>query len=171
MKQSGKIREAQTATSTMQARACPRYAFSTTAEAIDIQGNTKIAGRTCDIAQQGCYIDTISPFAPKSTVALRITRDNQSFETQATVVYSHIGMGMGLVFTTSESEQLRVLDVWLAELSGEAGSADSPPLRFDVTQSTEQVSDRVLVDMILLLIHKAVITEPEGKAMLQKLLK
>jgi hypothetical protein len=81
-------------------------------------------------------------------------------------------MGMGLVFTTSEFDQLQVLDTWLAELIGSSECpADSPPLRFDVTQSTGQVSERVLVDMILLLIHKAVITDSEGKTMLQKLSK
>ena len=172
MKQSKKTPEAQTATPTIEGRAFPRYPFSTTAEAIDIRGNTRITGRTTDIAQQGCYIDTISPFAPKSTVALKITRDNQSFETKATVVYSLAGMGMGLVFTTSEFDQLRVLNTWLSELSGEGEfPVDSPQLHFDVSQKTEQVSDRVLGDMILLLVHKAVITESEGKVMLQKLFK
>ncbi len=172
MKQSKKHQEAQTTTPTMEARAFPRYAFSTSAEAIDIDGNTKITGRTSDIAQKGCYIDTISPFAPKSTVALRITRDHQSFETKATVVYSQIGMGMGLVFTTSEVDQLRVLDGWLGELGGEGtGSADSAALQFDVTQSPETNPESVLGEMILLLVHKAVITESEGKMMLQKLFK
>lgn len=172
MKQSTKSRGTETATPTIEGRGFPGYPFSTTAEAIDIQGNTKITGRTADIAQKGCYIDTISPFAPKSTVALRISRDNESFETRATVVYSQAGMGMGLVFTTSEFDQLQVLDMWLAELSGNTECpVDSPPLRFDVTQNNGQVSERVLVDMILLLIHKAVITDAEGKTMLQKLLK
>jgi PilZ domain len=172
MKQSKKTPEAQTATPTIEGRAFPRYPFSTTAEAIDIRGNIRITGRTTDIAQQGCYIDTISPFAPKSTVALKITRDNQSFETKATVVYSLAGMGMGLVFTTSEFDQLRVLNTWLSELSGTGEfPVDSPQMHFDVSQKTEQVSDRVLGDMILLLVQKAVITESEGKVMLQKLFK
>ena len=172
MKQSKKTPEAQTATPTIEGRAFPRYPFSNTAEAIDIRGNTRITGRTTDIAQQGCYIDTISPFAPKSTVALKITRDNQSFETKATVVYSLAGMGMGLVFATSEFDQLRVLNTWLSELSSEGEfPVDSPQLHFDVIQRTEQVSDHVLGDMILLLVHKAVIMESEGKVMLQKLFK
>jgi PilZ domain len=172
MKQSKKTRGGETATPTIEARGFPRYPFSTSAEAIDIHGNTKITGRTSDIGQKGCYIGTISPFAPKSTVALRITRDNRSFETKATVVYSQVGMGMGLAFTSSEFDQLRVLDTWLAELSGErVCPIDSPPLHFHATQNTEQVSHGVLGEMILLLVHKAVITEAEGKAMLQKLFK
>ena len=81
-------------------------------------------------------------------------------------------MGMGLAFTSSEFDQLRVLDTWLAELSGERECPiDSPPLHFHVTQNTEPVSHGVLGEMILLLVHKAVITEAEGKAMLQKLFK
>ena len=172
MKRPKKTPEAKTATPTIEGRAFPRFQFSTTAEAIDIRGNTMITGRTADIAQQGCYIDTISPFAPKSTVALKITRDDQSFETKATVVYSLAGMGTGLVFRTSESDQLRLLNTWLSELRGEKGfPVDSPPLHFDVTQTTEQVSDRVLGDMILLLVHKTVITESEGKVILEELFK
>lgn len=48
----------------------------------------------------------------------RITSEKRSFEAHAVVVYFKTGMGMGLVFTTVEPEQLLILDRWLAELSG-----------------------------------------------------
>jgi hypothetical protein len=64
-------------------------------------------------------MDTICPFPTKADVTLTITRDKQSFKTQAKVVYSQIGMGMGLLFTTAQPEQLRQLGIWLGELGGE----------------------------------------------------
>jgi len=159
-------------------RSYPRYPLSTSAEVIDRGGNVRITGRTCDIAKKGCYVDTISPFAPKSTVALKITRDCQSFETEATVVYSQVGMGMGLSFTTTESEQLRMLESWLSELSGEeprATEARAPILQFEVNREVTQVVDQesrdVLSELILVLSRKGVVTGREGNAILQRLFK
>ena len=99
-------------------RSCPRYPFSPAVEALDLQADTRILGRLSDISRNGCYVDTINPFAKGAAVTLTITRDNQSFKTQAKVVYSKMGMGMGLLFTTAEPDQLRALGSWLHELSG-----------------------------------------------------
>jgi len=97
-----------------QRRSCPRYPFSPAVEAIDDQASIRIRGRLSDISRNGCYMDTISPFAPKSVVSLVITKDNQLFKTQAKVIYSQIGMGMGLLFTTADPDQLLLLGTWLA---------------------------------------------------------
>jgi hypothetical protein len=153
-------------------RANPRYPFSTSAEAIDLKGNTRITGRISDIALHGCYIDTISPFAPKATVALKIIKDNQSFETKATVVYSQIGMGMGLSFITTEIDQVHLLEAWLAELSGEKHrerESAAPVLQFDPPKVIDQASRSCLNELILLLMHKSVLTASEGNAILQRL--
>jgi hypothetical protein len=152
----------------------PRYPFSATAEIIDIQAKTRITGRTSDIARMGCYIDTISPLAANAAVALRITQGKESFETRATVAYSLVGMGMGLLFTTTEPAQIRILEAWLRELRGEklddaelAGAA----LQFDDTKADVHDPRGILSELILLLSRKGVLSEPEGNAMLQKLFK
>jgi hypothetical protein len=103
-------------------RSCPRYPFSPAVEALDLQSDLRIKGRLADISRNGCYVDTINPFVKDAPVTLTISRDNQSFKTQAKVVYSKMGMGMGLLFTTAEPDQLRVLGSWLNELNG--GSVD-----------------------------------------------
>lgn len=100
-------------------RRWPRYPFTTAVEAIDIQANIRIIGRLSDIAREGCYMDTISPFATRAAVTLTITKNNQSFTTEANVIYSQIGMGMGLFFTKAEPAQLSLLEAWLQELAGE----------------------------------------------------
>jgi PilZ domain len=153
-------------------RANPRYPFSTRAEAIDLAGNTRIIGRISDIALHGCYIDTICPFAPQATVALKIIKDNQSFETKATVVYSQIGMGMGLSFMTTDIDQVHLLKAWLAELGGEKNhepESAAPVPQFEPPMVVDQSSRSCLNEIILLLMHKRVLTATEGNAILQRL--
>jgi PilZ domain-containing protein len=155
-------------------RCCPRFPFSPAVEAVDIQANTKVMGRLSDIARHGCYMDTISPFAVKAAVTLMITRDNQSFTTQATVVYSQIGMGMGLFFTTAEPEQLRMLETWLAELgSGEKHQPTSPTAdpQPDIAKTADPELRGVLREMIILLNRKNILGDAESETLLRKLSK
>lgn len=108
-------------------RRCPRYPCSSYVEALDVQTDMRIAGRVSDIAKGGCYVDTINPFAAKAKVALTITKNEQSFKSSAEVVYSKIGMGMGLMFTSAEPGHLRLLEEWIAELSENTGEEASTP--------------------------------------------
>jgi hypothetical protein len=77
-------------------RAHPRYQFTATAEALDSQHRLRMSARTSDLGKGGCYLDTFSPFQMKTGVKLRITKEKVCFEAEATVVYSKMGMGMGL---------------------------------------------------------------------------
>jgi hypothetical protein len=97
-------------------RSCPSYPFSPAVEVPDLRADARIMDRLSNISWSGCYVDTIIPFAMDAPVTLIISRDNQSFKTQTKVVYSK--MGMGLLFTTAEPEQLRVLGSRLNELRG-----------------------------------------------------
>jgi hypothetical protein len=160
-------------------RGDPRFPLSTSADVIDPNGDVHVKGRTTDIAKQGCYVDTINPFPPKSTVTLRIMRDNESFETQAKVVYSQLGMGMGLSFTTTEPDQLHMLERWLGELSGELPPPEpdkpAPPLQFEIGEGPVQLVDQdardVLSELILVLSRKGAISGHEGNVILQRLFK
>jgi hypothetical protein len=108
----------QTAVEVTEHRQSPRYSFSCDAEVIDIQGNTRIIGGVTDIARRGCYVDCISPFPPGTLLAVKIRRGIQTFETQGSVVYSTVGLGMGLCFTVTEQPHALLLEAGLGELSG-----------------------------------------------------
>jgi hypothetical protein len=91
-------------------------------------------------------------------------------------VFAAAGMGMGLMFTTIDPEQLVVLEKWLAELSGETSEPpivekESPIQKSaaDVAPSHEQ--NYVLNELIIALMRKNVLSDLEGKALLQKLLR
>ena len=154
-------------------RSSPRYAFSASAEVVHLQADTRLNGRISDLARGGCYVDTINPFPVGGDVKIRINKDNSSFVAQARVVYSSGGMGMGLMFTRIEPERLQVLETWLAELRGDISpEADAlerdPPEVVEGRANGEQ--SYVLNELIIALMRKRVLTDAEGKAMLQKLL-
>jgi PilZ domain len=155
-------------------RLWPRYPFTPAVEAVDIQANTRITGRLSDIAKKGCYMDTISPFATKAAVTLTITKNNQSFKTEANVVYSQIGMGMGLCFTTAEPSQQRLLETWLEELSG--GKQCEPDALHVALQPIPAKSARsdlreTLGELIILLSRKDIISDSEAQVLLRRLAK
>jgi hypothetical protein len=158
-------------------RSCPRFPFSPAVEALDLQADTRIMGRLSDISRNGCYVDTINPFAKDAAVTLTVTRDNQSFKTQAKVVYSKMGMGMGLLFTTAEPDQLRTLGAWLHELSG--GRIDDEEqsnvfLQREAVKSTDvelRELRKIVSELVALLNGKNILDDSEGMALLRKLAK
>jgi hypothetical protein len=157
-----------------QRRICPRYPSSAAVEAIDIHANTRIMARLSDISRSGCYIDTINPFAPEASVKLTIVRNNQSFKTRAKVVYSQVGMGMGISFTIAGPEELAKLDAWLEQLSG-AKSEESDTPEADVVHQTGQSVDHevrgIVRQIIFFLSRKGIVNDSEGLALLEKLSK
>jgi len=134
-------------------------------------------GRLSDISRNGCYVDTINPFAKDAALTLTVTRDNQSFKTQAKVVYSKMGMGMGLLFTTAEPDQLRILGSWLHELSGGGTDQEKQPnvfLQRDTAKSTDvelRELRKIVSELIALLNGKNILDDSEGMALLRKLSK
>jgi hypothetical protein len=162
-------------------RSGPRYAFSSTAEVTDIQAGTRLVGRLSDISRNGCYVDTLNPFPECAAVTLTITKGNESFKTQAKVVYSKSGMGMGLLFTTAEPQQLTVLGSWLSELSGErviatqapapTKQAPTPIAHAKTANAADQELRNIVGELITLLNGKGFLDDSEGMALLRKLSK
>lgn len=102
---------------TVERRSAPRYAMVLAAEVVELPRGAKLSARTADISRTGCYIDTLNPVPPSSRVLVRITHHEETFESEAHVVYVSYGLGMGMAFLTCEGEQLARLDRWLSEAS------------------------------------------------------
>jgi hypothetical protein len=96
-------------------RTHPRYAFTAAVEVIADEPGARLKTRVRDLSQQGCNVDTDSPFALGTVTEVRITKGAESFEAHARVVYNQPGKGMGLMFTVMEPEQLGTLNKWIAE--------------------------------------------------------
>ena len=158
----------------MERRRNLRFPFTATVEAIETKSGTKIVARTSDLSLGGCYIDTISPFPVGSEVTIRIVRNKETFEAQSKVVYSKIGMGMGLAFVSAQPRQVRLFQRWLLEISGEGvpppDGEPSEPEEIAATETTQALAKSgVLSELIMALMKKKVLTEVEGKEMLRKL--
>ena len=96
-------------------RTHPRYAFTATAEVVAYESGARIKTLVRDLSQQGCLVDTDSPFALGTEIDVRITKGVESFEARARVVYNQPGKGMGLMFTALKQEQSGTLSKWIAE--------------------------------------------------------
>jgi hypothetical protein len=157
-------------------RSNPRYCVSADGEMIDMRSGTRINGRTSDLSKGGCYLDCISLFPVGTPVRIRIAEHNRAFKACAKVVSGTPGLGMGVMFTSVEPEQLNVLDKWISELDTVARQdfAPLPQENHNGNGASAYASPNdesyILGELILTLMRKAVLTEAEGKSFLQKLL-
>ena len=159
-------------------RTHPRYPCTATAEITDLGSGARINARTSDIGRGGCYVDTINPFPVGTAVKVRLSKDEQSFVAQAKVAYAMSGLGMGLAFTSADPEQLWTLQRWITELgrtSGPEPEARAPEPAPKVWSAPEKNAKNmqyyVLNELIISLMSKGLLTDAEGKSMLEKLLR
>jgi hypothetical protein len=96
----------------------PRYEFTAEIEIVDVQSGVRITAHTSDFSRGGCYVDMFSPLPKDVAVNIRLTKWEQTLETQAKVVYSSVGMGMGLMFCVLDAGQQAIVESWLTSLCG-----------------------------------------------------
>ncbi|MFY9528089.1 MAG: PilZ domain-containing protein [Candidatus Acidiferrales bacterium] len=99
-------------------RTVPRYPFIASAKETDVETGAELAGRVSELSQKGCFIDTPNPFARKTRIRLTIYHGNKVFNALGKVIYVLPNMGMGVVFTEVEPQEMQVLLAWLRECAG-----------------------------------------------------
>ena len=158
-------------------RTYPRHAFTATVEAYDPATKLRVKGRTSDLSRGGCYVDTISPFGLGTCAKVRITKDSKTFDTEARVVYMQASMGMGMMFSDLLPPQVEVIDRWIGEATGEIAESSGGDFVVGAGNSGEAAAasklkeeqQYVLNDLVIALMHKGILEEAEGKAMLARL--
>ena len=95
-------------------RQTPRAPLVLSAEVIELPRGAKLFARTSDVSRTGCYVDTLNTILQNAQVRLRLTHNDQVFETVGRVIYVSPGLGMGITFESVPPEQQARLDEWLA---------------------------------------------------------
>ncbi|HVS90085.1 MAG TPA: PilZ domain-containing protein [Candidatus Acidoferrum sp.] len=96
-------------------RRSPRYPFFASAELIEDKSDVRITTRLSELGLYGCYLDMMNPFPTGTSVLIKITEGQVTFEAHATVVYSQVNMGMGVAFRDVEERYLKLLQKWMTD--------------------------------------------------------
>ena len=142
-----------------------RVPFSAVAEIQAIDSDARLRGRTINLSRAGCFIDTLdpSPIETGSIVRVIIKREKLAFRTEAEVLHSQPGRGIGLLFTIIEPEQLRILEKWVPKEADELKSQ----LRRD--RSVDPLARDVLEELIVMLGQTAVLSTSDALTLLRLL--
>jgi hypothetical protein len=95
-------------------RKVPRYTFIAVTEILAGRSQAFLLAKTRQISCQGCFVETPNTLPVGTSLDIVISRDQGTFATKGRVIYVHEGFGMGIMFTCPTSDELKVLDSWLA---------------------------------------------------------
>ena len=140
-------------------------------EAID-SGLRLVVGRTTDLSRACCFIDTLDPSAVRvgATVRVVIKKERVTFKTEAEVLYSQLGLGIGLLFTIVDPEQLWILEKWVLKESGELKAPSEPGgVELQHDQGVDPVARDVLEELIVMLGQTAVLSTSDALNLLRAL--
>lgn len=159
------IREKHKETATAERRNIGRHLFTASAAVVDLSSGAHFSTRTTDLSAGGCFVDTLTPFDVGAKVRISVQREQSAFEALGMVVYSQVGLGMGIAFAELGAEQKATLDKWLSENSAtyqpapDAQSVD-PPRR-----SAVGAERAVLARLVQMMISKGILSETEGTSL------
>lgn len=75
------------------------------------------------LSRYGCFLQTHTPLASGTALAVKIMNQGQIFAATAIVVYSQPAIGMGIAFREVKSMFQGLLEDWLRELLEKQGTA------------------------------------------------
>ena len=94
-------------------RRMPRYQFVADAELLEVESGARSKVKTGDLSLGGCFLDTLNPSPDGTEVLVTISQGDRRFTARGRVVFAFPRLGMGIVFTHIDSDQLSTLEEWL----------------------------------------------------------
>jgi hypothetical protein len=70
-----------------------------------------------DLSLFGCDVNTLKPFPKGTRVRIKLSHGGADVVALGTVIYGRVELGMGIMFTSVEPEDQRILAGWIAELT------------------------------------------------------
>jgi hypothetical protein len=151
-------------------RIAERHMFTASAEVIELVSGARFCTRTTDLGPGGCFVDTTVPFPVGSKLRIALQKGKNTFQTAGTVVYSQVGLGMGIAFEDHDAEQRIALAEWLADITGDRQIVQEMARMPQTTAADPRHgSERAtLVRLVRLMIGKGILTEAEGTSVLHE---
>ncbi len=147
-------------------RGTTRHMFTAAAEVVELKSGARFSTRTTDLGPGGCFVDTVCPFPVGSKVRVTLQKSKTTFQTGGTVVYSQMGLGMGISFEDQDDARRTALGEWLAEITGDC-QAIPEIVRMPMPPGSHRGPEWTsLVRLIHLMIGKGILTEAEGTSVL-----
>ncbi|MGA7916751.1 MAG: PilZ domain-containing protein [Candidatus Acidiferrales bacterium] len=151
-------------------RIAERHMFTASAEVVELLSGARFSTRTTDLGPGGCFVDTTVPFPVGSQLRIALQKGKNTFQTGGTVVYSQMGLGMGIAFDAHDADQRLALAEWLADITGDRKIIHDivrlPQPLVATTQHGHGPEWTSLVRLIRLMIGKGILTEAEGNSVL-----
>jgi PilZ domain-containing protein len=94
-------------------RRTPRYPFTGSIEMRQGTSEDKITAKVRELSMNGCYVETLSPFATGTVLGVKVFTPTEFFEAQASVIFVDENQGMGLMFRETKPYYIAVLRKWL----------------------------------------------------------
>jgi PilZ domain len=148
----------------------PRVPVSVGVEIVEPKTRVRITGRATDFGVGGCYVDTMTTFAPGTAVDVLLHWQGRTLHLHALVSYAvnSRSIGMGLSFTRMSAEEGTTLLDWVTGLGSEPfqNKLREPEHAVEPSGETKLMStnhlESVIHDLVTLLMRKQVLTEKEG---------
>jgi PilZ domain len=153
-------------------RIAERHCFTASAEVVELVSGARFSTRTTDLGPGGCFVDTSLPFPVGSRLRIALQKGKNTFQTTGSVVYSQIGLGMGIAFDDHDPEQRLALAEWLADITGDRQVIHEMARMSHAHQASPADSTHhgpewtALLRLVRLMIGKGILTEAEGSSIL-----
>ena len=146
-----------------------RYAFSATAEVVDMVSGVRLSTRAADLNKGGCYLDLLNPLPFGSKVRVRIHSEGAELTCTAVVRDSQPGMGMGVAFTDLDDKGKALIENWIERMDSPApANVSSPPLSENAKPALPpDQRDALAISLIDLLHKKGLLSSNEVASLLR----
>jgi len=107
-------RQKDRALSAEERRAHPRHKVNAQIQVVDVDSGQRISARLGNLCAGGCFLEleTDGSLSWGTTVTVTITRGSESFQSEGNIVYALPPRGVGVMFTDTEPQHLRILVAW-----------------------------------------------------------
>src|SRR5579864_7704513 len=94
-----------------------RHSIIVDVEVVDLKSWIQMRERPKDLNLYGCGVTTATSFLARTKVMLKVVCGREKITAFSKVIYGRPEIGMGIVFTTFESKDQKLLEGWIIELA------------------------------------------------------